>query len=609
MRCLPKLILDDHAGLCYNFGMFVRTKTTPKSPRRSVQVVENRRVGDQTKQKIIRYIGIALNEREEAEMKRLGELFIKEENERRQPSLLNLESPDLFTDSTIADERQAEQALPDEHLVNLTSCRNKETIIEGFADIFKPLFSQLGLASIFGTSKSQLAKTNILLAAVVARIAKPASKKHSSAWLQENLGINISEDRIYRLMDKLYDKIEKIQKIVGQKTLDLFQNKITVMLYDVTTLYFESFHEDELRKTGYSKDNKFKETQIVLGMATTKEGLPLWYEVFDGKTWEGKTFLETLNKFKEIANPDETVVVADRGMYARINFDELESQGYKYVVGAKLKNMAKAMKEEIIDLSAYTKTGNDQQKARIFKQGESRTLIAAWSQTRADKDCYDRQKLVDRVNKLIGEGKMIQADGLIKNLGTKKYLKKVGDGVSEYALDQARIDDASRWDGIYGVITNLPAIYNSGLDENSIKPDATSTQEILAYYAGLWRIEESFRISKHDLEFRPIYHFKEKRIRTHIAICYMAYAMVRRLEYQLELQQGIRFSVAVIRDALLAVQATIITDGSNGNIYRIPKEMPTVAKKIYTTMGIKRELVPTRVLSLPLLKNKLFFQS
>lgn len=469
--------------------MFVRTKTTPKSPRKSVQVVENQRVGGNIKQKIIRYIGIALNEREEAEMKRLGELFIKEEKERQQPSLFNHEGSDLFSDSTGTNEHLAEQALPDEHLVNLTSCRNKETIIEGFADILKPLFLQLGLAGIFGTSKSQLAKTNILLATVVARIAKPASKKHSSAWLKESLGINISEDRMYLLMDKLYDKIEKIQKVVAQKTLDLFQNKITVMLYDVTTLYFESFHEDELRKTGYSKDNKFKETQIVLGMATTKEGLPLWYEVFDGKTWEGKTFLETLNKFKEFANPDETVVVADRGMYARINFDELESQGYKYVVGAKLKNMAKAMKEEIIDLSAYTKTGNDQQKARIFKQGESRTLIAAWSQARADKDSYDRQKLVDRVNKLIGEGKKIQADGLIKNLGTKKYLKKVGDGVSEYALDHAKIDDAARWDGIYGVITNLPGVYNSALDDNFTKPDATSTKEILAYYAGLWRIE------------------------------------------------------------------------------------------------------------------------
>jgi len=594
--------------------MFVRTKTTANSPRKSVQIVENYRVGDKVKQKIVRYLGIALNDREEAELRRMGEVFIKEYEESLQPALFSLEKLSETSSSPIAVIEQAEQALPDEYPVNLPDCRNKETISEGYADIFKILFEEYGLSRIFGIGKTGVSKTNTLLATVIGRIARPSSKRSTSAWIKSNIGKTISEDRIYRLMDQLYDKIEKIQEIVATKTMRLFDNKISVMLYDVTTLYFESFCEDNLRKSGFSKDNKFKETQIVLGLATTVEGLPLWYEVFDGKTCEGKTFIDSLEKFSKLAKPSEIVVIADRGMYSRINISDLEARGYKYVIGAKLKNMNASQKEAILKIDSY-KTINTSLKTRIFEEfGRSspeektgQALVVAWSEKRAGKDADDRQRIVDRAKKLLDKTGKVNANRLFTNAGTKKYLMKVGKSAVEYEINQDKIDKEAMWDGLFGVITNIQNIENSSEKEN-VSCGATAVTQILDYYSSLWRIEESFRISKHDLEFRPVFHYKEKRIKSHIAICYMSYALIRYLEYKIKKQQqGAVFSVTQIREALQGVCSTIIYDTKTGKYYKLPKDISPIAKKIYTTMGLKRELVPTQVISLPLLKQKLFF--
>jgi transposase len=600
--------------MLYNLGMFIRTKTTANSPRKSVQVVQNYRVGDKVKQKIIRYLGIALNDREEAELRRMGEVFIKECKESLQPSL-NFETSEQSASVSGDIVEHAEQDLPEQYLVNLPDCRNKETIVEGFSDIFKKLFEEYGLARIFGTTKSGISKTNTLLATVVGRFARPSSKLSTSAWLKQNIGISVSEDRIYRMMDNLHGKISKVQEIVSTKTMLLFGNKITIMLYDVTTLYFESFEEDELRKNGFSKDNKFKETQIVLGLATTTEGLPLWYEVFDGKTCEGKTLIETLEKFAMLVDPSEIVVVADRGMFSKINIEELESKGFKYVIGAKLRNMAVSQKAEILKIDSYQEI-NDSLKTKIFEDfGKSssdektgKTLVVAWSAKRAAKDASDRQRLIDRAQKLIGKTGKIKADKLFTNSGTKKYLTKVDKSAAEYQINQDKIENESQWDGIFGVITNIKNIQNVAIRDNENSDKSIDTATILDYYKSLWRIEESFRLSKHDLEFRPVYHHKKERIKSHIAICYMSYALARLLEYKLKVQQkGTILSLAKIREALLDVQSTIIYDTKTSRHYKLPKDISPDAKKIYTTMGVKRDLVPTRILSLPLLKQKFFF--
>ena len=111
------------------------------------------------------------------------------------------------------------------------------------------------------------------------------------------------------------------------------------MFFDVSTLYFESFIQDELRDFGYSKDNKFKETQVVLALAVTREGLPLGYKLFPGNTGETKTLVVFLNTWKKYIEINRVVFVADRGMFNYINLSFLEESGYEFIVAAKLRSL------------------------------------------------------------------------------------------------------------------------------------------------------------------------------------------------------------------------------------------------------------------------------
>jgi len=410
--------------------------------------------------------------------------------------------------------------------------------------------------------------------------------------------------------------------------------KAALMLFDVTTLYFESFTEDDLRKPGYSKDNKISETQVVLALAVTPDGHPLWYEVFPGNAFEGKTLLPVLGKCMKECAPEETVVVADRAMFARINLEEIEATGCSYVIAAKLKVMDRATKAAILDESNYaplpagttegnegegkegegkerdgdepcddgtTSSGPTRWYAREMADGSGgdtngpagkRTLLVTWSEGRARKDARDREKLLKRMEKKLGSGS-IRGSRLITNRGTGKCLT-LGEDEKDgsYVLDREKIEADAKWDGLHGVITNLPV------------NDALQAERVLTHYGSLWRIEESFRIGKHDLKIRPIYHWTERRIRGHLALCYLAYALLRRLQHRLEVRQRERMSAGEIRKALRGVQATLLEDTKTGKLYRLPKEMSEPATKIYKSLGLKRPMRPTEILSMQKYRNR-----
>lgn len=133
----------------------------------------------------------------------------------------------------------------------------------------------------------------------------PVSKRKSAKEIKKNTDEEIDLDRIYRMMDKVYENTNSIKDLIKSSTLSLFNYKVDVAFFDVTTLYFESFTPDNLRNFGFSKDKKFKETQIVLALITTSDGLPLGYELFPGNTFEGHTLITVIDQFKktyDIAN-------------------------------------------------------------------------------------------------------------------------------------------------------------------------------------------------------------------------------------------------------------------------------------------------------------------
>ena len=378
------------------------------------------------------------------------------------------------------------------------------------------------------------------------------------------------------MMDKLYKREEWVKEKIGKKTLELFKEKIKVAFFDVTTLYFESFEADELRVSGYSKDNKVKETQVVFALMTTTDGLPLGYELFPGNTYEGSTLISAVDTLCEKYEVVDVSIVADRAMFTRENLGLLEKKKIHFIVSAKLKNMKKKTVEQILnDVEKVLKDKKDEVETWTGEyEYEGRRLVISYSKKRAEKDKKDRQRLLDRVKKKLRGGKVRVSD-LVKNTGTKKYLKMEKKNKEFATLNEEKIKREERWDGVFGIVSS------HGKEE-------VSAAEVFKRYRGLWQIEDAFRVNKSDLKMRPIYHWTPKRIKAHLLICYVAYALVARVRHKLKKAQ-IKLSVERIREELGYMQASIVKDQRTGAKFLLPSSITDTQRAIYNALGIKIE--------------------
>lgn len=211
----------------------------------------------------------------------------------------------------------------------------------------------------------------------------------------------------------------------------------------------------------------------------------------------------------------------------------------------------------------------------IYNNKAKKRANVDYSPARARKDSTDRQRLIDRLMKKVKNGK-IKIKDIIPNYGTKKYLQITG---GEAVVNESRIDEDTKWDGLHGIITNIKK-----------KP----AEELLAHYSDLWQIEEAFRINKHDLRMRPIYHWISRRIEAHILICFIAYTIAKQATYRIRYQQ-LPMSFEQIRNELLHVQSSLVIDTKTKNNYLIPSRVTVNQKKIYQTFGLKRSEVPCKI--------------
>ena len=546
--------------------MFIRVKTTPNSPRKSVQLVESVRNRDKVRQKIVRHIGIAMDEQALAALKELAEVVKCKLEAEHQPSLLPAEQ---VAQQIIA--AKAAQSSDDPLPVNLKQLREQQRVVLGIHEVYGEMYHQLSFDSLLPCSRYR-ASNEALFQMVMARIANPDSKRESVRRLEQDFGIGLSLQRVYRMMDQLDEtRIERLKSRVCQATQALLPGPLSVLFFDCTTLYFESFKEDSLKQNGYSKDCKFNQPQVLLALMVTQEGLPVSYEVFPGATFEGHSLIPLIESMRDQYDLKQVVCVADRGMLNEANLKAIEAAGAYYIVGAKLKQLPKVQQAQVLDKSAYTALGQGQKTARELTHHQRR-LIVSHCPKRAAKDQHERQKAVERLIKKLGQSQ--NPKNLLNNDGYKKFL--VVEGKTKLGIDQEKIEQASQWDGLHGVITNLPDM-----------PQV----EVLAHYRGLWQVEESFRITKHDLKVRPIYHWTPRRIRAHIAIAFMAFACVRHLMYRVKLQYQ-ALSPAVIRNVLIQIQHSILEHQSTHKRYCIPSQVSPEAKKIYQLMGLSASTVP-----------------
>lgn len=535
--------------------MFIRKKYYPKTGKTAIQIVENTRIGGKVSQKILRHVGVGNTELEIKKLIELGEFY-----------KANLEcevQTTVFDSETLAkmaiEAREERAKNPDKDLtVNLNNIRETARINLGLQEVYANVYKEIGFDKLFSKRKSASGKK--LFYTVLSRISNPASKRQTSENLLKDFGVSMSAKSIYDLMDELDEaKRGEIQKIAYKAVNTLFPAGIKVMFYDCTTLYFESFEQDDLKKYGFSKDGKFNQAQVVVALLVTDYGLPIGYKVYPGNKYEGSTVADAIDQISEEYKVSEVFFVADSGMLNKSNLDLLTKRGIKYIVGARLKGMKKEVKNEIEKISRENGATLD-----LEIEGNNR-LIVDYKENRAYKDREDRRKGIEKLKTRLDQS--TNPGSLISNFGYKNYIK-VSDGTT-IELDEEKIEQAEKWDGLHGIITNDKQI---------------TAKDALAQYANLWQIEECFRVSKTDLKIRPIYHWTPERIHAHIAICFMALVCVKIFMHRVATQYKPMSSARITKE-LSSIQATILKDITTNRRYVLPTPISTDARKLYKLVG------------------------
>ena len=574
--------------------MFVRVKSTPNSPRKSVQIVHSERLGSKVKQKIIKHVGIAMDDKELEELKLLANAIKRELESKNQLPLYTPQEIDTLAKREEAKKKSNSQSKTpalnrEDYAVNLLDMLEEDRIIKGIHDVYGKLYDELQFQTILSNPTKHKAAAKALKEMVLARVANPDSKHGSVNTLASKFGVNLNLKSVYRMMDMIDTKqIKKLNTLVLDKTKTLLDDKIDVIYFDATTLYFESFSEDidnlededeAIRKNGYSKDGKFNQPQVVLALLVTKQGLPIGYKAFSGDTFDGHTIIPSLKEIEDEFKVDKIVYVADAGMFNKTNLEAFDkNENMSYIVGAKIKTMNRSMKEKILNSDNFIDMNDDTKVKTLDYNGKK--LLVSYSKKRAKKDKFEREKAIAKLKKRLESSKSVKSQ--LSNNGYKKYLQLESSDTKNscdisITLNNEKILEDEAWDGLKGILTN-----NNALSE----------EELIHQYSNLWQVEESFRITKHDLKIRPIYHWKPSRVKAHLAISFMAYTLVRYLEYRVRLQYK-KMSPEKIRQTLLSIQTSILYDTATNRKFALPSKVSDDAKKIYKLMEVPIITNPT----------------
>jgi len=362
--------------------------------------------------------------------------------------------------------------------------------------IFGKIYNSIGFGEI---------RESMFRHLVIARLAFPLSKLKTIDYLYRYQGASLDIDAVYRFLDKLSDKLKpQVEQIAFTHTKKVLNNNISVVFYDMTTLYFEASDEDDLRKTGFSKDGKHQCPQIYIGLLVGLGGYAIGYDIFEGNTYEGHTLIPFIEKISQKFNLNKPIIIADAGLLSNNNIHALEKKGYEYILGARIKNETETLKSQILSISFTDGT------IKSFSKNKTTRLIVNYSEHRATNDAYNRKRGITRLEKQIKRGRLTKAN--INNKGYNKYLKLTGDVIIE--IDYDKYNNDKIWDGLKGYVTNTKL----------------SDMDVVENYKNLWHIEKAFRMSKTDLRIRPIYHRLRNRIEAHICISFTAYCIYKELE-------------------------------------------------------------------------------
>jgi transposase len=499
------------------------------------------------KRVVVKHIGSAHTKEDLASLKKIALQWIAHVSQ--QPALFPLD--------------KKETTLP---LVSVDKLRNL-----GFHYTFA-YETLMNLLQVFNLSDLS---TQLLLDLVLIRIMKPASKIESLRLLKELFGITHQRATLYRSILSIVQLKLRVEESVIALARRQFSFDFSIVFYDVTTLYFESFTEDEdildmqgnilekgLRKNGFGKEIKHGQPIIVIGLIVTKEGFPISYDLYEGNTFEGKTFIPIIKKFKDTYKVENLTVVADAAMISLDNIEKLKEYELSYIVGARMANLKDTeTKQAYEELIGQNQTAEELQKIdgrSMRMQTERGLLVCDFSFKRYQKDKREMEKQIARAEKKLQKNEGIKRTKFIKNRDKKK---------TEQVLNTALITKTKLLLGIKGYYTNLFE-----------KDEEITNTDIITHYHSLWHVEKAFRIAKSDLAMRPIYHFKRQTIEAHILICFMALAVCKYMELKSE-----KSTKAIIHLLTQVTDARILHTVTNEEIIlrsEISTETENLVKKI-----------------------------
>jgi len=486
--------------------MYVRLKAN-RSGSTTVVVVE-KKAG---KQVYVKSIGTSSNPQEITRFTEQGVHYIEEENKKKYPEL----------DFEGAIERAAEEKL-----------KATEEVLSRIENVYHDAPKRI-LDRVFDAVGFHTVSDDTFRSLVEAHLSFPSSKRATVEYLKSCFAEDYDLHKIYRYLDSLNDtKREEIQAVSVRHTMSVYGGKIGVLLYDVTTLYFDSNKPDELRKPGYSKDGKHSNPQIVLGLLVSGDGCPLAYSIHEGAKYEGHTMLPVVTAFVQKYELKDFIVVADSGMMSEENVSDLEAEGYKYIIGARIRNMTEATKGWILSQAKRS----DLIREMVLDNNHHKRLLVSYSEERAAIDAKNREKGVKKLRAKYATGTVTKSK--ITQRGYNRFLKVTSGDKITVVVDENLVAADARWDGLKGYISNA----------------ALPAQEIVAAYHQLYNVEQSFRITKSKLEIRPIFHFNHNRIKAHISICFVALKVYRELDRLLK-KNKMNMSV----DTVLGIAKTVPT--------------------------------------------------
>jgi transposase len=367
-----------------------------------------------------------------------------------------------------------------------------------------------------------LPDSDILNDLVIARIASPGSKVHLLEFLDDFFSITHHRSRLYRYLPKYVQLKDEVEARVIRIAKRSFNFNFNIVFYDLTTLYFESFETDELRRIGFSKDNKGSNPQIMIGLIVNEQGFPVSYQVFPGNKFEGHTLMPSINAIRKKHKIKNMTVVADAAMISEQNVNFLIESKLDYIVGAR---MAGISIETIKEISKQLNQENDATiRINIKGRGE---LVCHFCDKRYNKDKRELEKQINKANEILktpSKAEIIKRAKFLININNKNKKDK------KFELNQPLIIK-------YRLLLGIKGYFTSHKTENNL--------EIVNKYKQLWNVERSFKISKSDLKARPIFHTKQQAIENHILICFMALAIAKYME--IKTQKSIKFVIKELK--------------------------------------------------------------